>query len=430
MRHSGFWTTTRGAFALACIAGMVACGGDVTLEGDDVTTGGRAEDARSGNRPGNGGNGGNDDIRGEENDVPAVATDLGTEPVDVAVDTTDTATEPLPDTTPVPTDTGVTPLPDTREDPFNCGEISGAAEPVPAAIDLTFVIDTSGSMDEEIAQIEANLNELTTFITTSGLDIQVIMFGQADRICPPAPLTDGSCPPTDSDTYKVVNVVVNSNDSLELLRDNYSSGANYSTLFREGSIRHVVFVTDDEAEGVTASRYRTWAETLPAPGMLFDMFYHAIVSLTSRRVCDPIFGLICNNEGCDGAYGAAEAEGAEYRTLVRISGGVESSICDADWSAILDGIADRIVETSQVPCTYGLPESSRPGEVIDPTSIRVEYTEGGVTRSILEVATAEDCGAGGWYYEDPAVPETIRLCPASCTEATEAIRVIGACRKQ
>lgn len=427
MSVHGYRRHVRPSVLVASVLVLGACGGDVTLESDDASSGGRSTDTRGSSRPGPSGN---DDIADSPDDTDDRADDTRAVPdapvADAAApsDSGDTSTQDVPSTE---TDTGIIPPSDTPEDPFNCGEISGNAEPVPAPIDLMFVIDTSGSMDEEIEQIETNLNALTDFITTSGLDIQVIMFGNSSQICPPAPLTDGSCPPTDSDGYKVVNVTVNSTDSLELLRDNYSSGANYSALFREGSIRHVVFVTDDEAEGVTASRYRTWADTLPPPGMLYDIYYHAIVSLEETESC---FLFICDTEGCDGAYGAAVAEGAEYRELVRISGGVESSICDADWSAILDGIAERIVETSQVPCTYGLPESTRPGEVIDPTTIRVEYTEGGVTRAIPEVSSAESCGAGGWYYEDPAMPETIRLCPASCTEATESIRIIGECRKQ
>ena len=424
---------TRLPFWVLCGVLATGCSAAAELEGE---TGGGDEDDEGGgggSRP-NGGGGGRSDTGNDPDDTPdsesvpdsADPEDAGTDGSAVAQpDTVEVDATGTPDTAPA-TDTVATP--DTPLDPFNCGEINAEAEPVPAVIDLMFVIDTSGSMDEEIEQIETNLNALATFVASSGLDIRVIMMGAQEAICPPAPLTDGSCPPTDTANYKVVNVVVGSNDSLALLRDNHTAGANYSQHFRPRSVRHVVFVTDDEATDLNASRYTTWAQGLPAPNMWDNLYYHAIVSLEETESC---FLFICETNGCSGSYGDAEAEGGEYRRLVADTGGVESSICDADWAAILNGIAARIVETSQLPCTYGVPESTRPGEAIDPDTIRVEYRNGGTSTPIAPVASVDACGpAGGWYWEEPAVQDTIELCLTSCEATTGSVSVIGECRKQ
>ena len=49
--------------------------------------------------------------------------------------------------------------------------------------------------------------------------------------------------------------------------------------------------------------------------------------------------------------------------------------------------------------------------------VNVEYTPGGggMPQTIGKVDSQAACGAGGgWYYDDPANPQTIILCPASC----------------
>jgi hypothetical protein len=55
--------------------------------------------------------------------------------------------------------------------------------------------------------------------------------------------------------------------------------------------------------------------------------------------------------------------------------------------------------------------------VIDPTLVNVSYTPGGGAAETLgQVGGASSCGAsGGWYYDDPAHPATINLCPSTCT---------------
>ena len=52
--------------------------------------------------------------------------------------------------------------------------------------------------------------------------------------------------------------------------------------------------------------------------------------------------------------------------------------------------------------------------------MNVEFTpNGGATQVLGQVANAAACGAnGGWYYDNPATPTKILLCPASCTKVT------------
>jgi hypothetical protein len=311
---------------------------------------------------------------------------------------------------------------DTRDDDEDfCGEVTSSAAPTTTAIDLIIAVDTSGSMNEETRELQNNLNDLASFVTDSGVDAQVLMVGYAASICPRAPLTDGACPPGETESYKPIDVVVASNDALDVLLRNYDSGGRYSTYLREGGIRHVLIVTDDNSY-LRSDEFLARAVDLASPGLIEDTFYHAIVSTGP----DPIG----TNLPCRGPNGVAVVEGTEYRELVLESGGVEASICDANWGDILDEIADSIVESSVTPCTYDVPLPEERGARIEPATIRVEYTANGATSPVPRVASASDCGAGGWFFENDERQDTIVLCPASCDPAIDTVRVTGECRKR
>jgi hypothetical protein len=59
------------------------------------------------------------------------------------------------------------------------------------------------------------------------------------------------------------------------------------------------------------------------------------------------------------------------------------------------------------------------GMEFDPVKLNVEYTPGGsMTPQELPQADNEaDCGAGpGWYYDNPANPTKVILCPGTCAQ--------------
>lgn len=91
-----------------------------------------------------------------------------------------------------------------------CGEFSARARGAVEPVDIVWLIVASPSMAEEIALIEANLNDFADRIGASGLDHHVVIVG-ADRdlcadgrcyfeICVPPPLSAApGCPDTDGD---------------------------------------------------------------------------------------------------------------------------------------------------------------------------------------------------------------------------------------
>lgn len=79
--------------------------------------------------------------------------------------------------------------------------------------------------------------------------------------------------------------------------------------------------------------------------------------------------------------------------------------------AALEAIRDSVMA-----CSYAMPESDDPQHPIDPALVNVSHTPGGGSpATIPQVAGEQACGpGGGWYYDNPADPQSITLCDATC----------------
>ncbi len=66
-----------------------------------------------------------------------------------------------------------------------------------------------------------------------------------------------------------------------------------------------------------------------------------------------------------------------------------------------------------VSCTIDLPDL----DIFDPSQATFTYTPGaGAAVTLPEVANQAACGGNdGWYYDDPADPASVTLCPTTCT---------------
>ena len=79
------------------------------------------------------------------------------------------------------------------------------------------------------------------------------------------------------------------------------------------------------------------------------------------------------------------------------------------------------IQNVAVACTFAMPESPDPNKPVDPNQVNVLFKtnpadEGTV---IKQVDGEADCTVadGGWYYDDPADPAVIYLCPSTCDAA-------------
>jgi hypothetical protein len=85
---------------------------------------------------------------------------------------------------------------------------------------------------------------------------------------------------------------------------------------------------------------------------------------------------------------------------------------------VLDAL--RAIRGDAIPCNLNLPPAP-PGQQLNFGQVNIVYANAACEPNYLyHVVTASSCGdQGGWYYDDPAAPKTIHLCPTSCDQVDE-----------
>ncbi len=293
---------------------------------------------------------------------------------------------------------GIAPPP--PEDTGACAAVSKKAEPSVAPVDLVWVVDSSGSMDNEAKRVQDNLNNFSVAMAKVGIDYRVVMITSSSFVKVPPPL--GTSP-----NYMLVERGVGSNEPLQAVLDEFPK---YKSFLRPLAITHLIAVTDDESKLSAEAFYKAWAGNL---GHGFKA--HAIaseqvpISFTNPKGA-------CNSGGFP-PEGAA-APGIQYYKLADATGGLKFSICTTDWTKLFATLTAAVAVAEKIPCIFAIPTPPG-GGTIDPGKVNVEYTSGtGKRETLVYLPTGKDgCAAagGGWYYDDPVTPKTIYLCPSSCT---------------
>jgi hypothetical protein len=106
----------------------------------------------------------------------------------------------------------------------------------------------------------------------------------------------------------------------------------------------------------------------------------------------------------------AQAGGTDQAFLVDTGGDVAQQFADA---------LDQIRGVAS-PCDFSIPTDAGPHMAVNPAKINVSYTPTGSSDATLVQQTFNgdpaNCGSnGGWYYDNPAAPTTIKLCDATCS---------------
>jgi len=110
-------------------------------------------------------------------------------------------------------------------------------------------------------------------------------------------------------------------------------------------------------------------------------------------------------------------DGLDNLNAIAIAGGTTQAFVVTDQNASKEFAAALDAIRKSLACEFTIPTPTT-GEP-DYGKINVQYTPGGGMATILgQVANLDACtDAGGWYYDDPANPKIIKLCPASCSVA-------------
>ena len=315
-------------------------------------------------------------------------------------------------------------------------------------VDIIWVVDNSSSMQPAINEIKKGLNSFAALIAAKNLDYKVVMLSLRSKtspvqvggstrypVCIPAPLAgDDNC--GNGSRFFHSSVDIRSVQPLEQFlgtlgqTEGYKlgdekGGEPWKQELRPQATKTIVVVSDDDSR-LTADQFEFFAggknpaSTLMLPPGILDPSWSG---LFTDYVFSGIYGwgstsnpdTICTYP--DGTK--PPKSGATYTTLVQKTGGVREKVCtgSAAWNPFFDAVAKAVEQTAKLSCELTIPKPPS-GDAIDPTRVNVSLSDGGEPTYLPRVDGAAACNTtGGWYYDNPAAPQKVILCPTSCDQA-------------
>jgi hypothetical protein len=313
-----------------------------------------------------------------------------------------------------------------------CGAVSQMAENVLQPVDIIFGIDTSGSMAEEVAEVQKNLNAFSQQIIAAGIDVRVIMLASlkgtgagsggyaVDGPCIAPPLGSGQCPADSKPpTYVHLDKKVTSWDVLDVFAKSYPD---YKPHLRENSLKNFVAISDDDATsqnnpaGILVSGIFGNSIGLVPTIDTADKFTDAVHALDPNSLMWTNWrysGIFAFSGTCPSAAGGG-AEGKVHRELVMRTKGVAGDLCLQNFAPVFDQLAKQVTATVSLACDWAIPPPPN-GKAFDSNRTNVQLTLDGAAEGLAKIPTGKTCDdRGGWHYDDDAKPTRVIACPASC----------------
>jgi hypothetical protein len=275
-------------------------------------------------------------------------------------------------------------------------------------------------MSDAIAQVKSNLNgNFVSIIQNGGLDYRVIMFADGtvntsslSRVCVYPPLGAATCGENNSPEFFQVNQFISSTNSLSLFMDatHWSAIKGY---LRPEAFKVFIEVTDDQSS-VSAVAFDAFLLAGDGVGYFGT---GAQRNYVFHSICGVDKPLLPTEPKTVSKCSTAVTTGAQYQDLSILTGGLRYPVCDPDYSAAFNAIATSIVQS--VACEFLTPSSYSDAGVIDWSVVELRYTPGnGSAPQILgQVPSEAGCQGDGFYYDHPASPTKVVLCPDSCATA-------------
>lgn len=350
-----------------------------------------------------------------------------------------------------------------------CAQSSADATLVNKPVDIIFVIDNSGSMSAEIAEVERQINANFATIIDAAMppvDYRVIMvsgFGSyvSRLICVAAPLggipdmnMDGHCDmipaaPVNTTKFFHHSRVIGSHDALCRFIEQFSAADPYGLqpmgfqgVLRPEAFKFVSVITDD---GVSCSfNLQTyfdgdnvmqgdavalqWDAAIQAlspthfgpNAMNRNYSFWSIIAQApymptmtdpygqpapGDAVLAPITTALCTPSAVD--------PGTGYQGLSILTGGYRFPTCGLDYTDIFTLMAQGVIAGSQVPCAFDIPPPP-PNQMLDLSTVQVAYSSmGNPVATFDQVANLAACTATSFYID--LTLNQIILCPGACT---------------
>jgi hypothetical protein len=109
---------------------------------------------------------------------------------------------------------------------------------------------------------------------------------------------------------------------------------------------------------------------------------------------------------------------ANLNEIAAAGGTRQAYLVESGGAAAVAAALGAIRTNAMIPCALEIPKATTgPSTAVDPKTVNVVYADGTCkVATFANVLNEGGCDAqkGGWYYDDPARPTRINLCPASC----------------
>lgn len=294
-------------------------------------------------------------------------------------------------------------------------------------VDVLLVVDTSNSMNDAIAALEASINgDFAAILEQSGLDYQVIVAADYPpaaqlSVCISMPLSGTDCmppPAVPATTVHYLHYDASTGsgsflDNVVLWATTADPGGymptGYAPALRPDAVKTIMAMTDGEsASNSTADGDAFDAALLALPGNPFG-------TAGDRQYVFHLFTSMPVNTPPAMPWGPADplqGEGQSIQQVAVLTGGLRFPFTQVDdFDVIFQEIATGVVEGTPVECSFPIPEPPE-GETIDPDTIEIDYLPGGVgpAEAFHQVLGPGDCAADAFYIDSA----TIFLCPEAC----------------
>lgn len=344
------------------------------------------------------------------------------------------------------------------------------AQLIKQAVDIIVLLDNSGSMEDEAAAVEDNINiNFASVLASSEVDYRVILISRHRRaarddsdeastsICVQAPLSglascDAAPEPVFSERFYQYSTKIESDDSFDVALDTYEppfddddreekfdhAPQGWSEWLRPGAKKVFLEVTDDDEDMAVQSFVQQLQQLAPQhfgtdparPSFVF----HSIVGLAEK---DPPTAAWLPDEPiteqkCTGNDGDVTSAGETYQELSRLTGGLRFPLCQFDaYDVVFQRIAQDVVLTRNVACDFPIPPPP-PGLELNLDNIAISYSSGsaGTTAQLGQATSVEACQNNAFYIAGGR----LNLCPDSCasirSDPLAAVSVLFTCESQ
>jgi hypothetical protein len=347
-----------------------------------------------------------------------------------------------------------------------CVAQEGVATTIRRPVDVIFVIDNSGSMTDEIKEVEEEITRNFASIIEAAnppVDYHIIMLSQAgawqDRyICVPQPLggladanQDGHCDdphqrPGNTSRFSHFSRYISSFNSWCRVMYDFTHPddyvffpTGYQSILRPEAFKVFIEISDDRVsdhaefsfctsplyadqntpEGGTMAAAKFDADLLAMSPLQFgtaqkrNYVWHSIVAIRPYDQADLTKAWPPDQDiTMDLCTPGAQSAGPGHQALSKLTGGLRYPTCGLDYTPIFQTVAGGIIEEAAIPCSYAFPTPPQ-GETINPAQIQVKYLPGSGPETLyFQVEDESECAPDRFWVDE--MSKQVHLCPEVC----------------